>query len=70
MSTQVLFDLGTGRFLDPETWPEERKLDHVVLKYPELVSRLMTESDSDEAIVPLAGSAIAPQLLKIDALFC
>jgi hypothetical protein len=69
MSTQVLFDLGTGRFLDGETWPEERKLDHVVLKYPELVSRLISESGSDDAIVSLAGSAIGPQLLKIDALF-
>jgi hypothetical protein len=69
MSTQVLFDLGAGRFLGPKTWPEERKLDEVVLKYPELVSRLISESGSDDAIVPLAGSAIGPQLLKIDALF-
>lgn len=68
MPTQVLFDYETGRFLNAGTWAEEKMLDRVIVEFPELVSRLIL-SDSDVAIVPLAGGAIGPQLLKIDALF-
>ena len=68
MPRDLLFDTRGGAFIKAGTWPVESSLDQTVLKYPEIVSRLLT--DGDDCVVTLAGAGFGgPQLLSIDALF-
>jgi len=67
MLSGFIFDTSREEFIRADTWPLESGLDQTVLKYPEIVSRLLT--DGDEYAVTLAGAGFGGQLLGIDALF-
>jgi hypothetical protein len=67
MMRSLFFDSRREDFIGTGTWPRESSLDQTVLKYPEIVSRLLSD---DDYVVTLAGKDFGgPQLLGIDALF-
>jgi len=64
----IIYDRANKSIVEAGRWPNEADLDQFLLQYPEVVSRLLTGVDED-AVFPLAGNGIGPQLLQIDALF-